>query len=256
MNRVEAMIQSKGRKPLIGVAAYTFNSAFVEMAGLLGFDIIWIEMEHAHIAFSEAADLCRIGAGLGMLTMIRLPDAQRQTVLRAAECGADILDLPMGSTPEVVAELVRHARYYPEGSRGFFGASRGTRYGMFGHIADEQRRVNENICLMAQIETAEAAARAEEICSVPGLDAIFVGMGDLSASMGIPGQINHPDVRGTTDRVIEVAKAHGKLVGMPGLATDFADWAAKGVDMLFCGSDISCMRTSLQTLLKQVAGEA
>lgn len=252
MNRIEEAIQTKGRKPLIGVAAYTYDPVFVEMAGHLGFDIIWIEMEHAHIAFDEAADLCRIGAGMGMLSMIRLPDAQRQNVLRAAECGADLLDLPMANSPEVVAELVRHARYQPEGERGFFGASRGTRYGLFGHISEEQRRVNRDICLMAQIETMEAVNRAEEICSVPGLDAIFIGMGDLSASMGMAGQTSDPAVQEATDRTITTAKAHGKLIGIPGAAADIADWRSKGVDMLFCASDISCMRGGLQETLKLV----
>ena len=61
----------------------------------MGFDIVWFDMEHGFITFAEAENLCRIASGLGMLTLIRIPDARRQNVLKAAECGPDIINLPL-----------------------------------------------------------------------------------------------------------------------------------------------------------------
>src|SRR5690348_17708174 len=101
--------------PLLGIAAYFYDPIFVEIAAKLGFRVLWIEMEHAFISFSQAADLCRIASGCGMLTMIRISDNRRENVLKAAECGPDILDLPMAESPEDVSTFVQHARFRPEG---------------------------------------------------------------------------------------------------------------------------------------------
>ena len=101
------------------------------------------------MTFHEAGDLCRIAAGAGLLTMIRIPDARRESVLKAAELGPDILDLPMANSVEIATEFVRLARFPPEDNRGFFGVSRAVHYGVSGSIREEQCRVNRELCLMA-----------------------------------------------------------------------------------------------------------
>ena len=103
MNRLHQAIKDAAGRPLLGAALYSYDPIFLEIAAHMGFQVIWIEMEHAPISFSEAADLCRMAAGTGMLTMIRIPDARRESVLKAAECGPDIIDIPMVDTPEEVA---------------------------------------------------------------------------------------------------------------------------------------------------------
>ncbi len=251
MNKVEEVLRKVRRKPLLGMAAYTYNPAFVEMMGHLGFDIVWVEMEHAPITFGEANTLCQIASGMGMLTMIRIPDARRENVLRAAECGPDIIDLPMGNSTEQLTQLVGNALYAPEGNRGFFGSSRAVRYGLFGPIAEEQRRINRDICIMSQIETREAVDRAEELCGVPGLSAIFIGLGDLSSSLGCSGDTDNEKVRSALDRAITVAKRHGKLVAIAGGFSQAGLLADKGVDMLFGGSDIACMSHSARAFLTE-----
>jgi 2-keto-3-deoxy-L-rhamnonate aldolase RhmA len=251
MSRLDQAIAAQENKPLLGVSMHTYNPAFVEMAAMQGFRVLWAEMEHAMLSFREAADLFRIASGLGMLTFLRIPDTRRENVLRAAECGPDIIDVPMVNAPETAAELVRHARYQPQGARGFFGASRAVRYGMGGDIAEEQQRVNEALCLMIQVETLEAVERADELCGVPGIDAVFLGPGDLSVALGVTGQIGHPRVRETMERVIEVARAHGKRVAMVSAPGDAAEWGRKGADLVFCGSDIACMKTGLGSIWQE-----
>jgi 4-hydroxy-2-oxoheptanedioate aldolase len=251
MTRLEELINEIPGAPLLGVSAYTYDPPFVEMAGKYGFHIIWIEMEHCHITFAEAADLCRIAAGVGLATMIRIPDSTRETVLKAAECGPDIIDLPMVNSPEIAREFVRHARFSPMGERGFFGGSRAIGYGLAPDMAAERAKINDRLCLMGQIETGEAVEQAEALCSVPGMDAILIGPGDLSASLGVTGQTSHPIVREAIDKSITTAKACGKMVAMAGAASDAAMWASKGVDVLFCGTDIMCLRMGLKTILEQ-----
>jgi len=250
MNRLEQVLQEKGG-PLLGASVYTYNPAFVEICALLGFQVVWLEQEHAPMGLAQVEDLCRIAAGLGLVTMIRVPDARRENVLRAAECAPDILDLPMGNTVEDLRELARHARYAPRGERGCFGASRAVRYGIGGSLAEHQARINDALHLMAQIETREAVERAEELCSVEGVDGIFLGPGDLSVSYGVPGQTTHPKVFEVMNRTTAVAKRHGKRVAMAAQAKDAARWAAQGVDVLFCTNDVVAVRTGAQAVLDQ-----
>src|SRR5580698_3191062 len=105
MNRLRKAVEQNKGQTLLGAALYFYDPIFLEMAAGLGYQAIWIEMEHGHITFAEAADLCRMASGTGMLTMIRIPDTRRENVLKGAECGPDMIDIPMADSPEEVAEL-------------------------------------------------------------------------------------------------------------------------------------------------------
>ena len=175
MNRLQKALKNNPGAPLLGAAAYSYNPTFLEIAALLGYKAAWIEMEHTFLSHEQAADLCRIASGMGMLTMIRIPDTRREIVLKAAECGPDILDLPMVNSAEMLSEFVRHARFPPKGVRGFFSTSRAVKYGLDGPVSDKQQMLNQELCLMAQIETKEAVDKIEELLAVPGIDSIFIG---------------------------------------------------------------------------------
>jgi 2-keto-3-deoxy-L-rhamnonate aldolase RhmA len=249
MNRLQRALQEQGQGPLLGAGVYFHDPIFLEIAAGLGFRAVWFDMEHCHITFAEAGDLCRIAAGLGMLTMIRIPDPRRENVQRAAECGPDILDIPMANSPDLLHELIRHARFRPEGERGCFPTSRAVRYGLGDSVA-EQERVNRDLCLMAQIETSEAVERADELCAVPGIN-ILIGPADLSASLGVPYQTGHPRVMEAGKKIVSAVRKHGKLVAVASPAADFAFWIDQGVDLLYCASDVGCMRAGAQLALKQ-----
>jgi 2-keto-3-deoxy-L-rhamnonate aldolase RhmA len=251
MSKLEQRIR-EGNAPLVGIAAYTYSPEFAEIAARTGFDVFWIEMEHAHIGFREAGILCRIAQNAGMFVMIRIPDSRRENVLRAAELGPDIIDVPMANDPEVVHELVAHSRYAPVGRRGFFGSSRAVNYTLNGDIVAEQRRVNEELCLMVQIETVEAVEAAGEICAADGLDAIFIGPGDLSASLSVPGQTEAPEVIDAAGKAIAEARKRKLIVAAACATEDAAKWVRRGADIVFCGSDIACFRSGARNVLDTV----
>lgn len=251
MNRLQQALKNNGGGPILGAAAYLYNPAFLEIASLMGFKAAWIEMEHTFLTIAQAADLCRIASGLGMLTMIRIPDARRATVLQAAECGPDIIDLPMANTPAILEELVRNAKFPPEGVRGFFSVSRAVKYGLDGNVADEQSKLNHELCLMVQVETREAVERIEELCAVPGIDGIFIGPADLSASLGVPGQTGHDRVFEAAARTIRAAKAHGKQTAAGVAPQDLTFWAQQEIDLLFCINDIAAMKVGARHALDQ-----
>lgn len=250
MNRLQARVRANGGRTLLGAALYFYDPIFLEIAAHLGYQVIWIEMEHAPITFAEAADLCRMAAGSGILTMIRIPDTRRENVLKAAECGPDIIDVPMINAPQQIHDLISHARFAPEGERGFFSVSRAVRYGLVGNVADEQQHLNSDLCLMAQIETAEALDRLEEIAAVPGVD-LFIGPADLAASMGFPGQPSHPKVMVAARRIVKSARQHGKAVSSACGRGDMAQWLELGLDLLFITNDITCLKSAAKATLQE-----
>jgi 4-hydroxy-2-oxoheptanedioate aldolase len=248
MSRFHRLLEQAGGKPLLGAALYSYDPIFLEIAGHLGFQVIWIEMEHAGISFGEVADLCRMAAGTGMLTMIRIPDAGRDSVLKAAECGPDMIDIPMADSPEQVAELVRYARFAPVGARGFFSVSRALRYGIVESVPEEQQRLNSELTLLAQIETKEALARIEEIAAIPDVE-IFIGPADLAASLGLPGQTAHPRLLEAAAEIVRVARKHGKKVVTACGAAEFIHWTRLGIDLLFCTNNIVSLKMGAQHAL-------
>lgn len=247
MTTVEKALQQKGG-PLLGACAHTYNPVFVEIAGMVGFDIVWIETEHLPIPEPQIADLCRIAAGVDMLTMVRVPDARRNTVLKAAECGPDIIALPMANSVETATELVAHSKYAPIGNRGIFLSSRAMGYGLIDMV-ERQGQVNEELCVMIQIETKEAVERLEELISVPGVDGIFIGPNDLASSMGLVGKSSDPEVTRTIESVVKKAKSSGKIVALPIAASEARRWAEAGVDLIYCAGETKLLKVGLQSAL-------
>jgi len=253
LNRLDRKLADSGRRCLVGIAVQRYDPQFVEIAAHLGFDALWVEMEHEAITLDQAGDLCRIASGMGLLTMIRVPNPGREAVLKAAELGPDILDLPMANSPETAAEFVRNARYPPLGKRGFYGSSRAVRYGTDNDALAQQQKVNQELCLIIQVETKEAVECAPALASVRGIDGIFLGPGDLSSSLGVTGELRHPLVLDAMHRTVAAAKAQGKRVSAACAPSDVPYWAKHGADLLFCASNLSCQIAGARSVLKEIS---
>jgi 4-hydroxy-2-oxoheptanedioate aldolase len=253
MNRLRQAVEENGGKTLLGAAVYFYDPVFLEICAHLGYQAIWIEMEHGHITFAEAADLCRMAAGSGMLTMIRIPDVQRANVLKAAECGPDILDVPMIERPEQMLELRNYARFAPAGSRGIFSVSRAVNYGITDPIVAKQQHLNSDLCLMAQIETEAGLHRVNDLAAVPDID-LFIGPADLAASLGVPSQTGHPRVREAAASIVKAARAHNKCVATACAPEDYDFWLGLEIDLLFCTNDIACLKQAAGDLLGEARG--
>ena len=249
VNRLHKAIEQANGKPLLGVALYSNDPLFLDIAMHMGYKVVWIEMEHIGISFAEAMDLCRMAAGTGMLTMIRIPDTHRENVLKACECGPDIIDVPMVNTPEQIEELLRYARFAPGGERGYFSVSRALKYGLVDNVPEEQQRLNEELSIVIQIETVEALERIDELAAVPGVD-IFIGPADLAASLGYPGQTNHPKLLEAAARIVKVARLHGKKVMTACGPADFIHWTRLGIDLLFCTNNMVALKVGAQLAMQ------
>ena len=123
---------------------------------------------------------------------------------------------------------------------------------MADSVIEEQQRLNRELSLLAQVETATALARVEELAAVPGVD-IFIGPSDLAASLGVPGQTNHQKVlTGGRTHHRDGAQARQES-GDSVRAADYIHWARLGVDLLFCTNDIVCLKRGAQEALKAAA---
>jgi 2-keto-3-deoxy-L-rhamnonate aldolase RhmA len=153
----------------------------------------------------------------------------------------------MIETPEQMQSLREYARFAPAGSRGFFSVSRAINYSIPSSAVAQQQCLNQDLCLMAQIESSDALERVDELAAVPDVD-LFIGPADLAASLGLPSQTSHPTVRAAAAKIVKAARKHNKCVATACAPDEFAFWLELGVDLLFCANDISC--------LKQAAGDS
>jgi len=237
---------------LRGVAIYSGSTRLAEMAMRMGFDTAWIEMEHGPADFGLAESLCQaIEAGGGVPT-IRVSDGQRCHILRALEVGGRIIVVPMINNADQAEQIVRHGKFPPVGARGYNTRSRGVGYGLDG-CTTAFAEANARTFVFAQIETLEAVDNLNAICAVQGLSGIFIGPGDLSASVGCPGNFTDAGLIGMVSDCIRRARKADKHAGVlvtPGPLLDAALEA--GCDLCFCGGDYTNICQPWRELLDTV----
>ncbi|MES2463531.1 MAG: aldolase/citrate lyase family protein [Armatimonadota bacterium] len=241
---------------LKGAACITGSLKIAEMAGMLGFDMVWIEVEHGGASFSDVEDLCRAAEAGGAIPVVRVSNNGRENVLRALEAGGKMIVVPVVDTADEARELVQNGKFPPLGSRGFNTRSRGLGYGLDGiaKITETFRRANAETHLIAQIETREAVENLEAICAVEGISGVLVGPGDLSLAYDKPGAFNDPDLIATICDVMRRTRAAGKHAGIlvaPGPLLTACREA--GCDFYFCAGDINDLGRIWREVLAQVA---
>jgi len=237
-----------------GVNIASNSTRIAELAGTLGFDTVWIEVEHGTPGYTEVEALCTAVEAGGAIPTVRVQDHRRTHVLRALEAGARILVVPMVNTREEARQVVEHGKFPPLGNRGFNMSSRGVRYGV-EPIVEAFQKANDSIHLFAQVESMEAVANLEAICTVKGLAGIFIGPGDLSISMGKPGRLTDPEVIQTAADCIQCARELGKHAGIMAAPGPLLEGARKaGADLVIYGSDLSVLIGGWRALLESEAG--
>lgn len=192
------------RKDIKGVKKYLRGTIVslpvpqsVEIIAAAGFDWILIDMEHSGLALSDVHSLLNAAAGR-LITIVRVPGNDEIWIKRVLDLGCDGILVPMVNSGEDARAAVTAALYPPAGRRSV-GVSRAHGYGpgFAGYIA----RANSDVIIMLQVEHADAVAAFDEIAGVRGLGAVFIGPYDLSASMGLAGQVTHERVAGAIELV-------------------------------------------------------
>lgn len=227
------------KNALRGAAIITGSLKIAEMAARVGFDLVWIEVEHGGASWNDVEAQCMATESGGAIPCVRVPDNGRQSILRALEAGARLVIVPMIDDAEAAKEIVRHGKFPPLGERGFNSRSRGLNYSL-DPLQDSFVKANSGTHLIAQIETMQAAENLEAICAVEGIAGILVGPGDLSVSYGKPGAFTDPEYIAFVADLMRRARACGVHAGIlvaPGPLLEAA--RAAGCDFFFCAGDIN-----------------
>lgn len=220
-----------------------------EMLSQIGFDWLFIDAEHSTLDPHHLQAIFQ-AVGDSIPCVVRIPLLDEIVVKKTLDAGAAGLLAPQIHNAEQAEQLVRWGRYYPAGSRGLgFGRAQG--YGL--KVGEYLETANENVLLSVQAESAEAVKNIEAIVQVQGLDAVLVGPYDLSASMGLPGQVDHPDVKAAIQHVADVCKAAGMPVGIFGLTAEAVrPYIEHGFRFVVAGVDTVMLGNAARQLLYQL----
>ena len=201
-------------QPVFGVMI-TFPSApVVEMLGSLGFDWTLLDNEHGSITVENCEDLVRAAELTGMAPIVR-PVANRPEIIAPfLDRGAWGVQVPHVNTADEARAAVDAVKYYPEGHRGIFSRSRPAGYGFRGSTGDYVAEANRQTLVCLMLEEVAAIENLESLVEVDGVDVFFIGSGDLSQSMGYPGQQTHPEVQALMERGVEIIVQAGRVAGV------------------------------------------
>jgi 2-keto-3-deoxy-L-rhamnonate aldolase RhmA len=201
------------RETLFGLFLDLGSAASAEICGSVGYDWLLVDLEHGSGGESDLADQFRaIEVAGGSTPVVRPQSGERIRIGRTLDLGAQGVMVPRLESADQAREAVTYLRYPPDGVRGVAIRVRGAGLGAAGH--GDVRRLNERVVGIIQIESVGALRDADEIAAIDGVDILFVGPADLSHSLGIPGQFQHPEYRSALERVAAACRAHGKAAGI------------------------------------------
>lgn len=202
----------KNDEPVFGSFVKIYSPAMVEIMGQAGFDFIILDTEHYYMTHEQVENMVRAADINKMCTIVRVQDATEPTILHALDSGASGIQVPSLRTPEEASEVIKNSKYYPIGERGWGNGTRAGNYA-FTPASEYIKYANENSLVVIHVENVDMLEQIDKLCQIPYVDVVFVGPGDLSQSMGKPGQISDPEVVANVEKVIKTAKKYGKGAG-------------------------------------------
>jgi 4-hydroxy-2-oxoheptanedioate aldolase len=248
-SRIKAKLRRN--EPALITTLHYIDPTLYEMTSLMGFDGIWMDLEHHHYSVETAANLMR-AARVGTSDIIARPAKEEfMRMCRLLEAGAQGIMYPRCESAEEAAQVVRWAKFAPLGERGIDGANADSPY-CFMPLTPYLKQANEETLVIVQIESPRAVANVEAIAKVPGVDILMVGPADLSVLSGVPGQFDHPILVEAFDRVAKAAKAAGIQWGS---VTPNPDHTRKLLDkgaLFLChNADIVIVKRGLEQIQEQ-----
>ena len=228
--------------------------AFIEIAGLAGYDFAIIDMEHGPLGVQAAEDLCRGAHAVGFSPIVRVGENTPSRVQRALDIGSAGVQIPQIETQAQAEAAVRAAKYSPQGQRGLSFYTRAGDYMVHGAdgVTDA---LNEEQLVIIHIEGIRGIENLDEIIAVLHLDVVFLGPYDLSQSLGIPGQVQDPRVQQSMEEATTKIRAAGKAVGtFAGNPETAKRWIDVGIQYVAVGVDVGLFAQVCQETVAAVRG--
>jgi 2-keto-3-deoxy-L-rhamnonate aldolase RhmA len=243
----------KANAPLVGSFVKTTGHQTIEVMAHTAIDFALIDAEHAPFD-RHGLDIALLAAqGKSLPALVRLPNANAESILHVLDCGATGIVVPHVDSVEKAQKVALAARYR-NGTRGFSNSPRAGGYGSHG-MAEHIRFSDEQVVVICQIETAAAVEAVDAIAGVPGVDCLFIGRADLAVSYGVD-TLDHPLVEQAVSTICSAGGNAGITVGMflPD-TTSIARYWTMGVRLFVIGSDQSLLQRAVGVLLHDARQE-
>lgn len=256
-NSVKQKVQESG--VAIGTFMFEFSTSGVgRIAAEAGAEFAVFDMEHTGWSIESIKMLIATTRSTEMIPYVRIPATEYHFVARVLDVGAMGIMVPMVETAEQARTIVASAKYPPDGRRGAaFGVAHDDFRG--GDIVAKMKSANRETHLIAQIETVAGVRNAAEIAAVDGIDVLWIGHFDLTNSLGIPGQFEHPEFQAAVATVLAACRQHNKVPGfMAGGIEDGKSLLDQGFRMLAYGGDLWLYQQAVRTgvaALREHAGQ-
>lgn len=235
---------------ICGMLVTLADPSVCEMVGYLGYDFIWVDMEHSYLSCKDVFIHANAARATGTPIIVRVPQHDLSFTKRILETGVEGIIFPMVHSASEAEELLSYTLYPPRGDRGF-GPQRAIRY----YLDDANEYAHDGhlkLCRFIQIEHFGAVDDIEKIAQMPYLDGVFFGPNDLSASIGRIGDFYCEENMALIKRSIEVLKKYGKAIGVALGAADektLAFWRDLGINILVAGQDYGMLQmTALENV--------
>jgi 2-keto-3-deoxy-L-rhamnonate aldolase RhmA len=232
---------------VVGIVISVNNVEVAAQAAGLGFDFLWVEMEHAPISLETLRNIVLATRGLPAVPFARPPVNELWTVKRVLDAGALGVILPFTRTPELARQAAAACRYPPRGLRGS-----GADLAQFRWPAPQGYYdfADENVLVVAVVEDTSALSQIEEIAGTPGIDVLFIGTSDLSFSLGLRGAQDHPKLHEAVRKIAVAAAKHGKHIGRPARSVqEIRRFQEQGFRFFMTATDLDFMAAGARELL-------
>jgi len=248
MNKSKVLEKLRKGEPVLCAASNFKDPAIVELIGLIGFDCIWICQEHLWRNKETIFNMITAARATGMDSMIRIDKTGYTSAIQPLEMGAKGIMVPHIKSAEEAKFWIESSRFSPIGRRGLDGANADADWSLMD-LNTYLEFSNRETFLALQIEDPEVLPYLEDIAKLPGFDILFVGVGDLTYSLGFPGEFERDEVWKILKDVVNVAKKYGKIAGTPGVTMERTKKLLDlGYLFISAGADVLFLRNSFLKL--------
>jgi 2-keto-3-deoxy-L-rhamnonate aldolase RhmA len=230
-----------------------FTPGIGPMLAAAGMEFVIYDMEHGRCDLALASEMIASCRGSSIVPMVRVPDLRSAPLSRVLDLGARGVMVPRVETRMEAEDIVAQLKYAPQGNR---GVALGIAHDLYSAgDASYFEHANEDTIIIVLVETAKAFDNLDAILSVPGIDIAWVGHYDLTTSMGIPAQFDHPRFLGAMDALVAACTQCGLAAGfLPPTPDSAAHWIGRGFRAISLGSDIGVFVQGVRSFKSQVAG--
>ena len=238
----------------MGLMMLSADPHVVGVAAAAGFNYVMADLEHTGLTHRELEGVVRAADLAGIVPMTRVAGPDKRDVLAVLETGVRGIMVPAVETVEEAKSVVSAARYSPLGKRGVYYFGYNSEYGAVPP-AEHFSGSNEELLIILQIETVKGVENAAEIAAVPGVDCLFIGPGDLSQSLGVPWEFDHPALWEAVAKTFRATRLYGKIPGMMPVGLDHAErCTVEGARLLLWGPDLALFQRAAREDVEQLAG--